>query len=67
MSQQTKKRSIITRSSVGHVISSSARFAGAKPEMNFGYYHSMDIWQKAELELRRQIKEIKDREEKEKK
>ncbi len=67
MSHQTKKSSGLARSSVGQVISSRAHFAGTKPEMNFAYFHSMDIWQKAELDLRRQIKKIKKEEEQEKK
>ncbi|MFZ4714729.1 MAG: hypothetical protein ACOYL6_13515 [Bacteriovoracaceae bacterium] len=59
MSQQTKKNLTISRSSVGHVITSRARFARSDTDLNFAYFHSMDIWQKTELDLRRQIKKIR--------
>lgn len=59
MSHQTKKGPANFRSTTAQVISAKARFAPADTDLNFAYFHSMDIWQKTEIDLRRQIKKIK--------
>lgn len=70
MSHPTKKRPVndrfSTSSSVAKVMSRDARFAPENTEMNFAYFHSMDIWQKTEVDLRHKLRKIKGQEELEK-